>query len=222
MKSVQHATMDPSEIVLAAMVGGGSGARFDPVQIHQLLFLIDKEIADEIGGPYFDFKPSAHGPYDEEVFAVFSLLATDRAVGTDRKGPCTVYFLSETGREVGNAALDSMAKRAARFVREASRWVLSQSYWELVTAIYEHYPEMTVNQPSFNWRPEVASRPKWRRKHPFLSGMAAIFHFWCGTDKRVRPGNAAASDVAAIASDWRAVGDDLRFAIERAMPAPRS
>ena len=45
------------DVVLAVMAAGGAGARYDPVRVQKLFFLIDREIPEFIDGPYFHFEP---------------------------------------------------------------------------------------------------------------------------------------------------------------------
>ena len=61
-------TIGRSEIVLAAVAAGGSGARFFPVQLQKLLFLIDREIPELVHGPHFRFIPYYYGPFDKGLY----------------------------------------------------------------------------------------------------------------------------------------------------------
>ena len=49
--------MRRSELVLATMAAGGPRARFDPIRIQLLLFLIDRCAGPVLGGPHFGFRP---------------------------------------------------------------------------------------------------------------------------------------------------------------------
>lgn len=214
-----EADVDRSDVVLGALAAGGSDARYSPVQIQTLLFLIDREIPEDIGGPHFDFQPYHCGPYDPAVVAVAKRQAGDGKVVVDGNGPFEVYSLSEPGLREGLAALKRMPRAASRYVAKASEWVLSQTFGTLVSAIYRQYPDMAQNSRI----PEAAlrgrRRMRRRRMHPFLRGMASVVRI----PHRARrddssEGTWAERDAIAIARSWRAVGDDLRFAIEQVNP----
>ena len=49
--------MERLAIVLDSLAAGGDKAVFDPVQMQKVLFLIDKELPEFIGGQYCNFKP---------------------------------------------------------------------------------------------------------------------------------------------------------------------
>ena len=58
----------------------------------------------------------------------------------------------------------------------------------------------------------------------FLSGLARLFDFWGTFSDYNRSPNTHTADVRAIGSDWRAVGDDIRVAVQRyedLYPAPQ-
>jgi hypothetical protein len=66
--------MTRDELVLAAMAPGG-GYRYTPVQVQRLLFLIDRQIPEHVGGPHFHFIPYHCGPFDGAVYNELDLLA---------------------------------------------------------------------------------------------------------------------------------------------------
>jgi len=62
--------------------------------------------------------------------------------------------------------------------------------------------------------PRSALRARgWRSAHPFLAGMATIAGIFRGLGLP-KPGPEA--DAAALEGDWWAVGDGLRYALDRA------
>lgn len=205
--------MERSDIILAAMAAAAPPARFDLVQIQMLLFLIDREVGVDIGGPDFNFRPHHYGPFDPGVFDDLERLVTAGKVAKDTSGPCEAYCVAAAGQGAGQAALGRMARRASRYARKAALWVLSQPFWDLVSGIHRAYPETAVNGPML-----LAAIPDpciWapRTMHPFLAGMAMAVSF----PGRLRRGRAPhpQGSTALVASDWRAVGDDLRRAMQR-------
>ena len=205
--------MERCEIVLAAMTSAGRRARFDPVKIQTVLFLIDREVPDAIGGPLFDFRPHDFGPLDPAVFDALERLAELGNVVIDEAGPYLVYRVSDEGAGVGRAALRRMPKRAARYSSKAARWALAQSFWGLVAAIHRAYPEMALDGPELRAAIPEHTRSQALAAHPFLAGMASVIGVFLERSGR---GQGPRDNAAVLESDWWAVGDDIRYALEHA------
>ena len=63
-------TLNQADVIAAAFAAAGPGAAFDPIRVQKLLFLIDREASDQIGGPFFDFQPYHYGPFDRAIYSV--------------------------------------------------------------------------------------------------------------------------------------------------------
>jgi len=139
--------MDKSAIVLAALAPA-EGAAFSPVQVQKLLFLIDKNIADKVGGPYFNFQPYDYGPFDASVYGVLNDLSSRELVQVlDVPGrKWKQYMLTESGQTEGMAQLNAINDvKIRRYIMEISTFVRKLSFPQLVSAIYKAYPDMKVN-----------------------------------------------------------------------------
>ena len=62
--------LSSTQVVSGARAAGGPGIIFNPVQIQKLLFLFDREIPEQVGGPHFQFVAYHYGPFDLEVYGV--------------------------------------------------------------------------------------------------------------------------------------------------------
>lgn len=137
--------LDREAFVLAAMSPAG-GKRYSPTQIQKLLFLLDREISERTGGPYFDFRPYHYGPFDKDVYHVLESLAGKDQVfidnGFDRH---RCYALTVDGFQKGEGALGQLPPKAQKYIRKCSEFVLSCSFPQLVGAIYRKYPDMRQN-----------------------------------------------------------------------------
>ena len=197
-----------SAIVLAALCAGGCAARFNSIQVQYLLFLIDQEIPGRVGGPHFDFQPAEGGPFDPAVHQVIEALAAAGRAATDSAGPYWTCIASETGYREGMDHLAEMPRAARQYVSRAARWVLSQPFWAMVSGIFRQYPEMAVNSQI---PPSALRDPGWQRTmHPFLAGVVSLVGIFRGRGWR----RSAHPDAVPLESDWRAVGDDIRLAIQ--------
>ena len=213
--------MERSEIVLASLAAGGSGAVFDPVQVQKLLFLIDREIPKLLRGPHFDFKPYLYGPFDKAVYEDLLQLAKRHEVRIDQRMKYRRYSLSRTGYSRGCNVLGIFPKSASSYMEDASTWVRSVTFMQLLSAIYRRYPDMAVNSII----PQQASRyPHASFFFPmpsFLSGVARTFDFM-GTFNEYQSLDSDEFDAAVIARDWIAVGEDIEAAMESVRRPRRS
>ena len=200
-----------SDIVTASFAAGGPGAAFDPIRVQKLLFLVDREVSERIGGPFFDFQPYHYGPFDADVYRVIDELATAEDVRIDGSGLYPCYFLTESGYRRGIAVLDGLPDPVANYLRDAARWVRLTPYRRMLSAIYSRYPDTAINSVVGQRR----SKRRDRQQRPFLRGMARAFDF-TGTMHRTpdsrRP---ARSDADAIRDAWRAVGQELEEAMTK-------
>lgn len=136
--------MTREELVLAAMVPGG-GHRYTPVQIQKLLFLIDRQIPGQVGGPYFNFEPYHYGPFDRSVYLELDRLAARGLIAIEYSVSPRTFALTAEGAAWGTVALNLLIPEARDFIVRASNFVRAHSFSSLVSAIYKAFPEMQAN-----------------------------------------------------------------------------
>ena len=207
--------MKRPEVVLMAMAAGGAGAQFDPVRVQKLLFLVDKEIPQFVEGPHFDFKPYNYGPFDVAVFQELDALSMENEVGIDNDR-YRLYSLTDSGYARGVAMLAELPQEIARYLKDVAQWVLSQTFRQLLAAIYQRYPDMAVNSivpyaaSSHFWTSYLLPTPS------FLSGMARTLDFMGTLDDLPIGEEEKQIDALAIRKDWLATGCDLEDAMAHA------
>jgi uncharacterized protein YwgA len=138
-----NSVMNRSEIVLAALAAS-DGALHTPVQVQKLFFLIDKKVAEYIGGPFFNFHPDDYGPFDKMVYVELEQLTEQGSVEIIHNG-MRRFRLTIQGQQHGDTLLSSIGEPVADYLRSLSRWVRSVSFADLVSAIYKEYPDMRAN-----------------------------------------------------------------------------
>ncbi len=121
--------------------------RFAPVQVQKIFFLIDNNIADDLGGKQFNFAPYDYGPFDKDVYLELNELSKlgfviiDNPAGTYTRK----YSLTNLGVSQGQDELSIYPKRAQKYLEDVVAWVSKLSFAQLVGAVYHAYPEMRVN-----------------------------------------------------------------------------
>ena len=136
--------MTGDELVLAAMAPGG-GYRYTPVQVQKLLFLIDRQIPEQVNGPHFHFEPYHYGPFDRNVYQKLDVLAERCLVMIDRAFSPRTFALTSEGVAQGSVILKSLAEPTQDFIARTSSFVQTQNFSSLVSAIYKAFPEMREN-----------------------------------------------------------------------------
>ena len=137
--------MERQPLVLAALAGGGENARYWPVQVQKLFFLVDREASRLVDGPHFEFQPYDYGPFDRAVYVELDSLQAQGLVNAQNTGRYRVYSLSPEGYRQGMHNLHRLGNPARSYIEQAARWVLSLNFQQLVAAIYRRYPDMKVN-----------------------------------------------------------------------------
>ena len=138
--------MERRDFVLAAMSPAGTSP-FTPVQVQKLLFLLDRNVSEQIRGPYFRFEPYDYGPFDRSVYIELDSLQHDGLIEIHEplhSGPRT-YRLTHQGHEKGEAFHGKLPTVAQLYVKAAVDYVRSLTFAQLVAAIYQAYPEMREN-----------------------------------------------------------------------------
>lgn len=198
--------MDRNDLVTAALAAGGHRVRYSPAHVQKLFFLIDRELAPHVGGPYFRFEPFHYGPFDREVYRVLDTLASMGRLDTVAKGNLFLYRLTEMGQAMGDAILAARPPEVAACLGECARWVRVQSFRSLVTEIYARYADMAANSRV----PDLVEQARERRQtqsksRAFVRGFGSILNL------APRTPNPFQDDVQkALADDWHAIGDDWR------------
>ena len=137
--------MDRNEITLAALAAAGENSTFTPVQVQKLFFLLDKEASHLVDGPHYDFKPYDYGPFDKAVYDTLDSLKSAGKTEVHSNGRYRIYSLSQEGFDNGGDALGKLPEPTQRYVRDLVAWVKSMSFEQLVSSIYEKYPDMKAN-----------------------------------------------------------------------------
>lgn len=134
------------KFVLAAMAAGNSSAELSPVQAQKLFFLIDRNATSLLSGAFFNFKPYDYGPFDSAVYSDLDELSTFTGdVEVQRAGSHRVYRLTDQGKAKAQIILNEMNPALRDYVGRLKDWVKSLGFRDLVSAIYQAYPDMRVN-----------------------------------------------------------------------------
>lgn len=136
--------MERTDIMLCALASGAH-EEFSPVQLQKMMFLIDRNVGQALGGPFFDFKPYDYGPFDVGVYNTFSVLSAHEMAEAQGDGKNRRYRLNDEGRARATEVLSRMDPKIRRYIGEVATFVQRVSFTSLVSSIYKQYPEMKAN-----------------------------------------------------------------------------
>ena len=198
------------EVVPGTMAAGGAGTLFEPARLGILLFLIDREIPETVGGPHFEFRPYRYGPFAPEVDDTLEALRRAGRVQLRQHPEYRTWALTDAGLGAGGAVLGRLPVERRGYVIELARWVRALRFSRLLGAIYERYPEMRAECPELGIGPgSPPVRPRGRLRS-FLDRMTTALDLTGDDDDELLARIRSRSDAEALAEDWRIVGDDLR------------
>lgn len=132
------------EVVLAALAAVPH-AQFAPVQVQKLFFLLDESVAAHLGGKQFAFEPYDYGPFDKAVYQELDELRERGLVNLIYIAPGPGgrrYSTTDSGQVLGAQLSNNLPKSVVGFIREASNWVRTLSFAQLVGSIYKAFPHM--------------------------------------------------------------------------------
>lgn len=136
--------MTKEQLILAGLAAS-KREKHTPVQVQKLFFLILENVSKAVGGKLFRFKPYHYGPFSPEVYSTLDRLAEKGLVEQIKDHNWTSYRLTEEGQVQGEKLLQDLEPEAQEYIQEASEFVRSLSFTELVSAIYKAYPKMKAN-----------------------------------------------------------------------------
>jgi hypothetical protein len=129
------------------VIAYGDGHPISPVQLQKSLFLLGRNAAPYIYTPFYEFTPYDYGPFDSRVYEDCDRLAADGYVAADRivGRSWPEYTLTERGAERVRTVENEAPKEATTYLRSVVQWARSVTFQQLVTTIYDLYPEQRKN-----------------------------------------------------------------------------
>lgn len=130
-------------LLLALHHAGEQG--LSPVQLQKSLFLLSREVPDDVGVGAYQFIPHNYGPFSRDIYADADALSRRGLVDIQMGGPYSHYAITETGKQRLREVEHDFPNRAYEYLSDVVRWTQKQSFSALVRAIYDKYPEYRVN-----------------------------------------------------------------------------
>lgn len=135
--------MERMQWALLVIDEAGTGG-LSPIQLQKSLFLIGRNLPQEVGKDYYEFIPYNYGPFDSSVYSDAQQLVNQglaqvvQVVGRN----WSYYTITETGHDRARRIRETeVSERASKYITTVVTWVQSLSFAELLAAIYKAFPE---------------------------------------------------------------------------------
>ncbi len=118
-----------------------------PVQLQKCLFLLGKNLSDEVGADFYSFVPYNYGPFDPAIYSdAQELIDKDLVTLARVSGKKWAYYVvTSSGVMTAQNAASQLSPSVREYIKSVVSWVHQLSFVELITAIYRAYPEYQVN-----------------------------------------------------------------------------
>jgi uncharacterized protein len=136
-----HLTRQEEALVALRAMPSGEAT---PVQVVKMLFLMEKEAAEAIGGAKFNFVPYDYGPFDQGVYSELEALRCSGLIDVIEGRP-RIYRLTQQGRVEAEKVMGRLDGQISAFFSNIGNWMSRLSFGQLVAAIYNRYPDMRAN-----------------------------------------------------------------------------
>lgn len=131
------------------VIAASKANNFQPVQLQKALFLIGRNLSlkDLHVDEFYDFQPYDYGPFSSEIYRDAEVLIRQNLIHIDQPVDLSyrLYSLTEKGMSVAKKLMQSLRPEVRNYLTNIAKWTVSLSFRQLVSAIYRHYPDMSVN-----------------------------------------------------------------------------
>jgi uncharacterized protein YwgA len=132
--------------LLALAAAGGSA--ITPVQLQKTLFVLGRELPQEVGPNFYKFRPYNYGPFSPQIYEDAEALAQAGLVNAQqptREHSWVTYAATPRGLEAAQELNVELPVGTRRYIESLVKWARSLTFQQLVSSIYRKYPEQRAN-----------------------------------------------------------------------------
>lgn len=136
-----------SKDFLLLVVASAKDKPLTPVQLQKSLFLIQHAKLPESPDPLYTFEPYHYGPFDIDIYRDADLLQEQGLVARvpSDSGTWIDTAITPNGSEEASLLMQRLSEASVKYIEAIVGWVQSQSFGDLVRAIYKGFPEYREN-----------------------------------------------------------------------------
>jgi uncharacterized protein YwgA len=139
--------MTPKDWTLL-VIASRKGKPLQPVQLQKSLFLLERNLslAQLKVESFYQFERYDYGPFCSKIYSDAETLCIEGLVHIDRL-PISyhLYSATEEGITAAKKIIETLSPEIRDYLEKVVEWTSSLSFNDLVSAIYQAYPEMKEN-----------------------------------------------------------------------------
>lgn len=118
-----------------------------PIQLQKSLFLLGQNMPNVVKPDFYKFVPHNFGPFAKDVYGDAEALKNEGLIDEINKSGQNwpEYRVSQTGTQRAEELKKSISPDACKYLDELVKWVESQSFQDLLHAVYSAYPDFAKN-----------------------------------------------------------------------------
>lgn len=127
-------------LLLVVHAAGQKG--LTPVRLQKSLFLLGRAFAKDLGSSFYKFVPYNYGPFDVTIYTDAQSLQKDGTIEIRRDARrWPEYYVTPSGAQLADKLRQKVPAKITKYLESVVQWTQSQTFPELVRAIYEAYPK---------------------------------------------------------------------------------
>lgn len=128
-------------------IAAAAGDALTPVQLQKALFLIGQTFPSVDQSTFYSFKPYNYGPFCQSVYADAETLCANGliSIASLPNQSWSSYMATETGLARSKELLNRLDEPQAQYLMGLVRWLRELSFEQLLSFVYEKYPDYAVN-----------------------------------------------------------------------------
>ena len=136
------------EDALLALMSAELFNRFTVGHLQKMMYVLEREVGDVIGGPFFEYENEAYGPSSPALGSVLGSMVVTRLLRTDTRSgtrDLTEYSLTRAGFARGSEILSRFSDTTADYIRKLNAWGAGTDFSVLVGSVVRRYTETGSN-----------------------------------------------------------------------------
>jgi hypothetical protein len=130
---------------LLLAIGSANDHRLSPVQLQKSLFVLGRELPDDVGSSFYEFQPYHYGPFDASIYRDAEYLGQQGLVSVLSGDGLRCYAITDAGQRRADEIRQLAPQRAANYLSAVVNWAQSLSFPRLVRSVYAKYPDTSSN-----------------------------------------------------------------------------
>lgn len=129
-------------------IAAAEGRPLTPVQLQKVLFILGKKKAGRVGAGFYTFRPYNYGPFSPDIYHDADILDSMGLVDVDHGSPArswSTYKATDKGIAKAQQLRANAPADAVKYLDALVSWARNLNFQQLVSAVYERYPEQRVN-----------------------------------------------------------------------------